>query len=95
MKIIKILLLSILPTLFLNAQSFYSLTGVDSYDQIIVNSVPNTSQYNRDIKVLMTSMSNELGIDTKGHDSRVLVFVIKRFSVGDNIGIKVALESGL
>jgi thiol-disulfide isomerase/thioredoxin len=94
MKIIKILLLSILPTLFLNAQSFYSLTGVDSYDQIVVNSVPNTSQYNRDIKVLMTSMSNELGIDTKEHDSRVLVFVIKRFSVGDSIGIKVALELG-
>ncbi len=94
MKIIKILLLSILPTLFLNAQSFYSLTGVDSYDQIVVNSVPKASQYNKDIKTLMSSMSNELGIDTHGHSSRVLVFVIKRFSVGDSIGVKVALELG-
>ena len=94
MKYIKILLLFLSSTFLLQAQSFYSLTGVDSYDQIIVNSVPNTSQYNKDIKTLMTSMSNELGIDTKGHSSRVLVFVIKRFSVGDSIGIKVALELG-
>ena len=93
-KIIKSLLLLALSTLYLNAQSFYSLTGVDSYDQIIVNSVPNTQQYNKDIKTLMTAMSNELGIDTEGHSSRVLVFVIKRFSVGDEIGIKVALELG-
>ena len=94
MKYIKILLLFLSSSFLLQAQSFYSLTGVDSYDQIIVNSVPNTSQYNKDIKTLMTSMSNELGIDTKGYSSRVLVFVIKRFSVGDSIGIKVALELG-
>ena len=94
MKIINILLLSLLPTLFLNAQSFYSLSGVDSYEQIVVNTVPKTQQFNKDIKTLMTAMSNERGIDTKGHDSRVLVFVIKRFSVGESIGIKVALELG-
>ena len=93
MKYIPILVF-LFSTLTIQAQSFYSLTGVDSYDQIVVNSVPNTSQYNKDIKTLMTAMSNELGIDTKGHDSRVLVFVIKRFSVGDSIGIKVALELG-
>ena len=94
MTLLKMLFLFLSGTFLLQAQSFYSLTGVDSYDQIIVNSVPNTSQYNKDIKTLMTAMSNELGIDTKGHDSRVLVFVIKRFSVGDSIGIKVALELG-
>ena len=94
MIFLKTLLLFLSSTFLLQAQSFFSLTGVDSYDQIVVNSVPNTSQYNKDIKTLMTAMSNELGIDTKGHDSRVLVFVIKRFSVGDSIGIKVALELG-
>jgi len=91
---LKILLLFLSSTILLQAQSFFSLSSVDSYDQIVVNSVPNTSQYNKDIKTLMTAMSNELGIDTKGHDSRVLVFVIKRFSVGDSIGIKVSLELG-
>jgi len=94
MIFLKTLLLFLLSTFLLQAQSFFSLTGVDSYDQIVVNSVPNTSQYNKDIKTLMTAMSNELGIDTKGHSSRVLVFVIKRFSVGESIGIKVALELG-
>ncbi len=94
MKIIKILLFSLFPIFFLNAQSFYSLAGVDSYDQIVINTVPKTQQFNKDIKTLMTAMSNERGIDTKGHDSRVLVFVIKRFSVGESIGIKVALELG-
>ena len=76
------------------AQSFFSLTMVDSYDLIVVNSVPKTKQFNKDIKTLMEAMSNGLGIDTKGHASRVLVFVIKRFSVGESIGIKVALELG-
>jgi thiol-disulfide isomerase/thioredoxin len=94
MKIVKILLLSLFPIFFLNAQSFYSLTAVDSYDQIVINAVPKTKQFNKDIKTLMTSMSNELGIDTKGHSSRVLVFVLKRFSVGESIAIKVKLELG-
>jgi len=94
MTLLKTLLLFLSSTFLLQAQSFYSLTGVDSYDQIVVNSVPNTSQYNKDIKTLMTAMSNELGIVTQGHPSRVLVFVIKRFSVGESIGIKVALELG-
>jgi len=90
MTLLKTLLLFLSSTFLLQAQSFYSLTDVDSYDQIVVNSVPNTSQYNKDIKTLMTAMSNELGIVTQGHPSRVLVFVIKRFSVGESIGIKVA-----
>ena len=94
MTLLKTLLLFLSSTFLLEAQSFYSLTGVDSYDQIVVNAVPKTKQFNKDIKTLMTAMSNELGIDTKGHDSRVLVFVLKRFSVGDSIGIKVALELG-
>ena len=94
MTLFKTLLLFLSTVFVLQAQSFYSLTGVDSYDQIVVNAVPNTSQYNKDIKILMTAMSDQLGIDTKGHDSRVLVFVIKRFSVGESIGIKVALELG-
>ncbi len=94
MKTIKLFLFMLLTSLTLQAQSFYSLTGVDSYDPLVINSVKDAVKYNKDIKTLMTAMSNELGIDTKGHPSRVLVFVIKRFSVGDSIGIKVALELG-
>jgi len=94
MTLLKTLLLFLFSTFVLQAQSFFSLTGVDSYDQIVINTVPKTKQFNKDIKTLMTAMSNELGVDTKSHSSRVLVFVIKRFSVGDSIGIKVALELG-
>ena len=91
---IKTLLLVLLSTLFLNAQSFYSLTGVDSYDPLVINSVKEAVKHNGDIKTLMLGVSNELGIDTLGHPSRVLVFVIKKFSVGESIGIKVDLELG-
>ncbi len=94
MKMIKTLLLTLLSTLFLNAQSFYSLTGVDSYDPLVINSVKEMIKHNDDIKTLMLGVSNELGIDTKGQPSSVLVFVIKRFSVGESIGLKVALELG-
>ncbi len=94
MKTIKLFLFIILIFFTAQAQSFYSLTGVDSYDPLVINSVKDAVKYNKDIKTLMTAMSNELGVDTKGYPSRVLVLVIKRFSVGESIGIKVALELG-
>jgi len=83
-----------MTTLWLHAQSFYSLTGVDAYDPMVINSVKEMKKHNDDIKTLMLGVSNELGIDTLGHPSAVLVFVIKRFSVGESIGIKVVLELG-
>ena len=45
-------------------------------------------------KALMQEMSKELGINTLGHPSRVLVFVISDVSMGDTVGLKVDLELG-
>ena len=94
MKTLRFCLFILSATLWLQAQSFYSLTGVDSYDPLVINTVKEAVKHNDDIKTLMLGVSNELGIDTKGQPSRVLVFVIKRFSVGESIGLKVALELG-
>lgn len=94
MKLIKkILLFTILSTI-VNAQSFFVLSGVDHYDPIVVNMSSKTQKYTDDIKTLMQDMSKELGINTLGHPSRVLVFVISDVSMGETIGLKVDLELG-
>ena len=79
---------------FSHAQSFYVLTGVDSYDPLVINAVNEAEKYNKDIVALMKGTSKELGIVTKGHPSRVLVFVIEKYSLGENIGVRVQLELG-
>ena len=78
----------------LYAQSFYVLTGVDHYDAIVANMSPKSAKYSDDIKSLMQSMSKEIGVSTKGHPSRVLVFVISDVSMGDTVGLKIDLELG-
>lgn len=78
----------------LTAQSFYVLSGVDSYDPIVANMSSKTQKYSADINSLMQSMSKELGVDTSGHPSRVLVFVISDIGVGDTIALKVDLQLG-
>ena len=90
----RVLLLALLASLSLHAQSFYVLTGVDSYDPIVANMSTKTQKYSEPIKSLMQSMSKELGIDTAGHPSRVLVFVIRDISMGETVGLKVDLELG-
>ena len=88
------LLLSLLTTVTLYAQSFYLLTGVDNYDPIVANMSPKTAKYSADIKAFMQSMSQEIGVSIKGHPSRVLVFVIRDVSLGDVVGLEVKLELG-
>jgi thiol-disulfide isomerase/thioredoxin len=79
----------------MNAQSFYVLTGVKNYDPIVVNMTTSVDiKYNAEIKELMQTMSKELNIDTKGHPSRVLAFIITNFSVGDTVALKLDLELG-
>jgi len=90
----KLLLLSLFTTFYINAQSFYVLTGVDNYDTIVVNMSPKTAKYKADIKSLMQSMSKEIGVSTNGHSSRVLAFVIKGVSIGGVKGLQVELELG-
>ncbi len=93
MKLLTLLLLLFTLTT-LNAQSFYVLTGVKIYDPIVANSVPKAGDYNEEIKELMQTMSKELGVDTKGHPSRVLAFILTPFSVGDTVAVKMDLEMG-
>ena len=90
----KKLLWSVVLSCTVYAQSFYVLSGVDSYDAIVANMSPKTAKYSEDIKSLMQSMSKEIGVNTKGHPSRVLVFVITDVSMGDTVGVKVDLELG-
>lgn len=94
MKLIKkVLLFTILSTI-IHAESFFVLSGVDSYDPVVVNMSSKTQKYNKDIKALMQEMSKELGINTLGHPSRVLVFVVSDVSMGETIGLKIDLELG-
>ena len=90
----KLLLLSLLSSMTLYAQSFYVLSGVDSYDAIVANMSPKTAKYNADIKSLMQNMSKEIGVNIEGHPSRVLYFLITDVSMGDTIGLKIDLELG-
>jgi len=90
----RILLWSLLSSVTIFAQSFYVLSGVDSYDAIVANMSPKTAKYSEDIKSLMQSMSKEIGVSIEGHPSRVLVFVIRDVSMGDTIGLEVKLELG-
>jgi len=90
----KTLLLTLLATLTMYAESFFVLTNVGNYDPIVVNMSSKTQKYNADIKSLMQSMSKEIGVDTKGHPSRVLVFLITDIAVGDTVALKVDLQLG-
>jgi len=90
----RILLWSLLSSVTMFAQSFYVLTGVDSYDAIVANMSAKTTKYSADIKSLMQSMSKEIGVSIEGHPSRVLVFVIRDVSMGDTVGLEVKLELG-
>jgi thiol-disulfide isomerase/thioredoxin len=94
MKTLYIFLILLFSSYNLSAQSFYTLSGVDSYDPLVINKIPEAKKYTKDIQSLMLAASKELGIVTEGHSSRVLVFDIKKFSVGECIGIKVTLALG-
>ena len=89
----KLLLLSLLATAVMYAQSFYVLTGVDKYDPMI-SSPSELEIYNEEIMEEMRDMSKELGVDTANHPSRVLAFVITKFALGQTVGFKVELELG-
>jgi thiol-disulfide isomerase/thioredoxin len=90
----KLLLLSLLTSATLFAQSFYVLTGVDSYDAVVVNMSPKTAKYSADIESLMQSMSKEIGVNIEGHPSRGLFFIISDISMGDTIGLRIELVLG-
>ena len=94
MKLVKLWLFASILAPWMFAESFFVLTGVKSYDPIVVNAVPKTEKLNDEIRELMETISKEIAVDTKGHHSRVLAFVISRFSVGETVALKVDLELG-
>ena len=87
------LLLSLFATVTIYAQSFYVLTGVNEYDPL-VSSVPELEIHNEEIRAEMFEMSKELKVNTKGHPSRVLAFIITKVSLANTVGYKVDLELG-
>ena len=90
---LKFLFITLIMSLTLYAQSFYVLTGVDKYDPL-VSSPSELEIYNEEIIELMVEMSKELKVDTANHPSRVLAFIITKFSLGETIGFKVELDLG-
>jgi thioredoxin-related protein len=94
MRYVNVILLSLLMTFTLKAESFYVLTGIDRYDPIVVADGRDFQPYNDDIKSLMQANALELNVDTKNHPSTVLAFIISKFALGDTVGVRVALELG-
>ncbi len=77
------------------AQSFYTLTGVKSYDPMVINMTKSVDKkYDVEIQTLLQELSQRLKIDTSKHDSRVLVVLLRDFSVGETVGLKVSLQLG-
>ncbi len=95
MQVTKGILFLVFSFSALFAQSFYTLTGVKSYDPMVVNMSKSVDKkYNAELNVLMQELSQRLKIDTSRYDSRVLVVVLSDFSVGDTVALKVGLELG-
>ena len=90
----RVLVWGMLCATSLWSQSFYVLTGIDSYDVIVANQSSKTAKYTADIKSLMQSMSKEIGVSVEHHPSRVLAFVIADVSIGETVGLEVKLELG-
>ncbi len=76
------------------AQSFYVLSGVDSYRILVADMSKKTEKYNGDIEKLMQGISKEIGIVTSNKDSRVLALLVSDVSMGEVIGLKIELELG-
>ncbi|KYJ87693.1 thioredoxin family protein [Sulfurovum riftiae] len=90
------LVLSLFLTLaILQAQSFFSLTDLKSYDIIVANMTSKVDKkYNKEIEAVLREMSKELGIDMKGHSSNVLALVVRNVVVDQCVGIKIDLDMG-
>ena len=88
------LLVLILSSLALSAQSFYTLTGVKTYEPIVIIEGKGLEVFEKDITSLMQVNALELDVNTTGHSSRVLAFIVNKFSLGDTLGVRVILELG-
>ena len=94
MKILKVIWVLLLMSFTLTAQSFYVLTDVKSYEPLVSIEGKELEVFKEEIKLLMEANALELNVKTTGHSSRVLAFVINKFSLGETIGVRVILELG-
>ncbi|BAF72281.1 thioredoxin fold domain-containing protein [Sulfurovum sp. NBC37-1] len=88
--------LSILLTFsLLQAQSFFTLTGVKQYRILVANTSSKVDKrYNKEIEAMLMEMSKEIGIDMKKDTGTVLVLVLRTILVDQCIGIRIDLELG-
>ncbi|CAA6802904.1 MAG: Unknown protein [uncultured Sulfurovum sp.] len=90
----QIIFLILLTSLGLKAQSFYVLTDVKNYQPLVITEAKEFEVFNEDIKALMKANALELDVNTTGSPSRVLAFLVNKFSLGDTLGVRVTLELG-
>lgn len=90
----KTMLILCITILMLQAESFYSLSGIKDYDPMVINNAPAVKPYEKELEAIMITASKEIGIDMSGTPSRVLALLISRVSMGETIGLKVELEVG-
>lgn len=90
----KLLLLTLFTTSLLFTQSFYTLSGIISYDTMVINNSKHTKKYKKEILSLMQSMSNEIKVDITGEPSTLLYFVVSDIAIGDTLGLRVDLQLG-
>ncbi len=95
MKKLKFILSSLLLASFLQAQTPFVLTGVDSYYPVVeINTDKIDMKYKQILLDMIVQKSDELGIDTQNFSSRSLAFLISFIGVGDTIALKMELMLG-
>lgn len=90
----KTILMLCITILTLHAESFFTLSGVKSYDPMVMNNAPDVKPYVKELEAIMITASKKIGIDMPDTPSRVLALIISRVSIGETIGLKVELEVG-
>jgi hypothetical protein len=95
MKTFKLLLLLLLFTQFLHAQTPFDLSGIKSYYPVVeINTDKIDKKYKQILLDMIAKKSAELGIGTKNFSSRSLALLISFTSVGDTVALKMELLIG-
>ena len=91
----KLVLLTLLSTLFLMAQTPFILTGVKKvYPMVEINTKEVPQSYKQDFFNKLTDTTKKLKIDTTGYSHRPLVIQITTHSVADTLVYKIVLIMG-
>ena len=91
----KIVLLTLLSTLFLMAQTPFILTGIKKvYPMVEINTKEIPQSYKQDFVDKLIATTQKLHIDTTGYSHRPLVIQITTHSVADTLVYKTVLIMG-